>query len=347
MGAAYTSGYFSDERGTNLFDSGTPFYDCYETADGEWLSVAALEAPFYADFLIGLGLADGWSLARRCGAGSRRQPRPVPQLRDRFTEVIASRTLAEWIDDLRRSRRVRLPGAHLHRARRRIHTSSPVAPGSTSTASCSRRRRPASTARPPPSTVRRRPPATTPTRCCATPGSLPTRSPSSARPVRSPRPLRPSPETAHVPRLHPRAGGLPGRAARLLHRHHRHARGGRGDVARRHRRPALPRGRAPDGTGQVAGRELAGRVRRTQPVARRAAHLLRRGAPRRRAGAAAHGEHRGPDAAAVRHRRAEATVPAGHPGRARRTSPSATPNRRRAPTWPRCRPRRCATATSG
>ena len=59
IGPAYTSGYFTDERGTNLFDSGTPYYDCYETADGQWLSVAALEAPFYAELLVGLGLADG------------------------------------------------------------------------------------------------------------------------------------------------------------------------------------------------------------------------------------------------------------------------------------------------
>ena len=96
MGAAYTSGYFSDERGTNLFDSGTPYYDCYETADGEWLAVAALEAPFYADFLTGLGLADGGAWPGGA-VPDRDDTSTFPQLRDRFTEVIASRTMAEWM----------------------------------------------------------------------------------------------------------------------------------------------------------------------------------------------------------------------------------------------------------
>jgi alpha-methylacyl-CoA racemase len=96
MGAAYTSGYFSDERGTNLFDSGTPFYDCYETADGEWLAVAALEAPFYADFLTGLGLADGGAWPGGT-VPDRDDEATFPELRSRFTEVIASRTLTEWM----------------------------------------------------------------------------------------------------------------------------------------------------------------------------------------------------------------------------------------------------------
>src|SRR2546430_2661180 len=43
MAPAYTGGYFSEDRGTNLLDSGAPFYDCFETADGQWLSLGALE----------------------------------------------------------------------------------------------------------------------------------------------------------------------------------------------------------------------------------------------------------------------------------------------------------------
>ena len=37
MAPAYTTGASREERGTNLLDSGAPFYDCYETADGKWL----------------------------------------------------------------------------------------------------------------------------------------------------------------------------------------------------------------------------------------------------------------------------------------------------------------------
>ena len=57
-------------------------------------------------------------------------------------------------------------------------------------------------------------------------------------------------------------------------------------------------------------------------------------------------EHRGPDDHALRHRRAEVVLPARHPGRGASTSPSATPSPRRGPTWPRCGPGPCATATS-
>ncbi|MFP5416260.1 MAG: CaiB/BaiF CoA transferase family protein, partial [Actinomycetes bacterium] len=42
-------------RGVNLVDSGAPFYDCYETADGEWVAVGAREAKFFVELLDVLG----------------------------------------------------------------------------------------------------------------------------------------------------------------------------------------------------------------------------------------------------------------------------------------------------
>ncbi len=59
MGAligARESGFWSDERGTNLLDSGAPFYDCYLCADDRYVAVGAIEAPFFAALLDGLGL---------------------------------------------------------------------------------------------------------------------------------------------------------------------------------------------------------------------------------------------------------------------------------------------------
>jgi alpha-methylacyl-CoA racemase len=47
---------FWGARGTNLLDTGAPFYDCYECADGGWVAVGALEPQFYAALLAGLGL---------------------------------------------------------------------------------------------------------------------------------------------------------------------------------------------------------------------------------------------------------------------------------------------------
>ena len=81
-------------------------------------------------------------------------------------------------------------------------------------------------------------------------------------------------------------------------------------------------------------------------AADRPVHLLRRGAARRRAVPVRHPQHRRPDAHALRHRRAEAALPARHPRAARSTSPSATPSPRPAPTSRRCAPAPCATATS-
>ena len=54
--AARASGFWGP-RGTNLLDTGSPWYDSYETSDGRWLAVGALEPQFYAQLLEGLGLA--------------------------------------------------------------------------------------------------------------------------------------------------------------------------------------------------------------------------------------------------------------------------------------------------
>ena len=62
-------GLWSDERGVNMLDSGAPYYDTYECADGRYMSVGAIEPQFYAELLKGLGL-DGEDLPAQTG----RQP---------------------------------------------------------------------------------------------------------------------------------------------------------------------------------------------------------------------------------------------------------------------------------
>ena len=52
----HAAGFWSEERGTNLLDTGAPFYDTYETSDGKFVSVGAIEPQFYAALLKGLGL---------------------------------------------------------------------------------------------------------------------------------------------------------------------------------------------------------------------------------------------------------------------------------------------------
>jgi alpha-methylacyl-CoA racemase len=83
------TGTWQDKRGTNLLDSGAPFYDTYATADGEYVAVGALEPQFYAALLAGLGLADA-------GLPGQHDRDGWPVLRQRFAATFAARTRAEW-----------------------------------------------------------------------------------------------------------------------------------------------------------------------------------------------------------------------------------------------------------
>src|SRR5271154_3627593 len=49
------SGDWSDARGVNLLDTGAPYYDTYETSDGKFIAVGAIEPQFYRKLCEGLG----------------------------------------------------------------------------------------------------------------------------------------------------------------------------------------------------------------------------------------------------------------------------------------------------
>jgi alpha-methylacyl-CoA racemase len=82
-------GAWTGGRGRNLLDGGAPFYDTYETADGRYVAVGALEPKFYAALLGGLDLAGESLPAQYDRAG-------WPRLRERFAEVFRERTRDEW-----------------------------------------------------------------------------------------------------------------------------------------------------------------------------------------------------------------------------------------------------------
>jgi len=84
------AGGWRDERGTNLLDGGAPFYDTYESADGRYLAVGALEPRFYAALLAGLGLAGDDSLPAQYDRAG------WPVLRARLSDAFRGRTQAEW-----------------------------------------------------------------------------------------------------------------------------------------------------------------------------------------------------------------------------------------------------------
>lgn len=86
---AQQSGFWKDERGTNMLDGGAPYYDAYETADGKYVSIGAIEPPFYAELLRRTGL-EGEALP------DPNDPASWPVLRERFRTLFRAKTRDEW-----------------------------------------------------------------------------------------------------------------------------------------------------------------------------------------------------------------------------------------------------------
>jgi alpha-methylacyl-CoA racemase len=89
-------GVWDERLGVNVLDTGAPFYDTYETADGKFIALGSLEPQFYAELLARTGLdqedlpaqmdRDGW-----------------PKLSARFTELFKAKTRDEWCEILERT----------------------------------------------------------------------------------------------------------------------------------------------------------------------------------------------------------------------------------------------------
>jgi len=80
---------WSDRRGENVLDSGAPWYDTYETRDGRFVAIGAIESKFYAELLQRLGLADEALPPQHDRTG-------WPALRARFADVVRTKTRDEW-----------------------------------------------------------------------------------------------------------------------------------------------------------------------------------------------------------------------------------------------------------
>lgn len=90
------SGLWVDERQANLLDGGAPFYATYETAEGGFMAVGALEPQFYAALLRGLGL-DGSALPAQMDRDG------WPLLRQTFATAFSTKTREEWDEIFRGS----------------------------------------------------------------------------------------------------------------------------------------------------------------------------------------------------------------------------------------------------
>ncbi|MEU4464672.1 CaiB/BaiF CoA-transferase family protein [Streptomyces sp. NPDC024017] len=82
------AGGWQDRRGANLLDGGCPYYGTYETADGRYMAVGALEPQFYAEFLALLGIEDQ--------AAARKDVARWGELREQVAARFTMRTRDEW-----------------------------------------------------------------------------------------------------------------------------------------------------------------------------------------------------------------------------------------------------------
>jgi alpha-methylacyl-CoA racemase len=97
MFALRAGGYFKDATGENMFAGGVPFYDVYETQDGKYVSLGALEPQFYALLLEKLGITD--PNLQGLGLETVQQPQAQarwPALREELTRAFKTRSREEW-----------------------------------------------------------------------------------------------------------------------------------------------------------------------------------------------------------------------------------------------------------
>ncbi|MFJ2260265.1 CaiB/BaiF CoA transferase family protein [Streptomyces sp. NPDC087844] len=82
------AGGWQDRRGANLLDGGCPYYGTYETADGRYMAVGALEGQFYDEFTELLGLGES--------ASARKDLSRWGELREAVAARFRTRTRDEW-----------------------------------------------------------------------------------------------------------------------------------------------------------------------------------------------------------------------------------------------------------
>ena len=87
--AFLAAGLWQDRRGANLLDSGAPFYDTYETADGGHVAVACLEPQFFAEFARLLPLDEHFAAGQYTASGWR-------DMRAAIAARFVEKTRDEW-----------------------------------------------------------------------------------------------------------------------------------------------------------------------------------------------------------------------------------------------------------
>ena len=94
MASAYgllAAGVWKDERGVNLLDTGSHFYNSYETADGKYVSVGSIEPQFYELLLKHTGITDPDFQAQM-------DRDKWPKLKEKLSQIFKTKTRDEWCD---------------------------------------------------------------------------------------------------------------------------------------------------------------------------------------------------------------------------------------------------------
>lgn len=86
-----STGSLQDQRESFLLDGGAPYYRTYETSDGQYMAVGAIEPQFFAQLVSGLGLAPD-ELPNQFDLGR------YDEMREIFAQRFATRTRAEWTE---------------------------------------------------------------------------------------------------------------------------------------------------------------------------------------------------------------------------------------------------------
>jgi len=83
-------GIWDEERGVNMLDTGSHFYDTYETSDGKWISIGSIEPQFYSEMLRLTGLDERDDLPHQMDRAR------WPESKKILAEMFRSKTQAEW-----------------------------------------------------------------------------------------------------------------------------------------------------------------------------------------------------------------------------------------------------------
>ncbi|MFZ5653086.1 MAG: CaiB/BaiF CoA transferase family protein [Pseudomonadota bacterium] len=83
------AGIQSDRRADNILDSGSHFYNVYETSDGKYVSIGSIEKKFYQELIETLGLEEA-DLPRQMDRSQ------WPAMREKLAAIFRTKTRDEW-----------------------------------------------------------------------------------------------------------------------------------------------------------------------------------------------------------------------------------------------------------